>query len=334
VQRGWRWCLRPANLLTFAVAGLAVVVEIGLRQIGPPVEAWIAPGLFQPVVRDYLGGAVDWLSVQKVIEPLFLAPARWLLTVLVGAGLAGLLGVWLLSRRRPGTAAAWISPTDRQGLAYLYWLLLPPLAVLLFAADPEWKSPRYGLMLLPIFFLIAGGVVALAGRLVGAAIRRATTRRATTWGRPYQEWAGRIVLAATRETVPAYDWALAYVNGRQQPGDVVITFLCQASFYHLGRCDYLAIPTDYQGFAFQKEGQWVSGWDEVPIVDSAESLRRVLAAAPGAWFVIDEGRFRGRYTPEFVQAVLEGMELVAAEREMLVFHAPKTAISHLILIFP
>jgi hypothetical protein len=125
------------------------------------------------------------------------------------------------------------------------------------------------------------------------------------------------------ETVPAYDWAFDYVRAHEQRGDAVITFLCQAALFHLGRCDYLAIPTDYAGFAFRKDGRWVSGWDEVPIVDSAEALRRALAAAPGAWFVIDEGRFGRRYSPEFVQAVLHDMGLVARGREMLVFRTAR-----------
>ncbi|MBN1137400.1 MAG: hypothetical protein JXM73_12495, partial [Anaerolineae bacterium] len=130
-------------------------------------------------------------------------------------------------------------------------------------------------------------------------------------------------MAAVHETVPAYDWAFDYVRANEEPGDAVVTFLCQAAFFHLGRCDYLAIPTDYKGFAFEKDGRWVSGWDEVPIVDSAGALRQALAGAPRAWFVVDEGRFSRRYSPEFVQAVLDGMELVAHDREMLVFRGPE-----------
>ncbi|MEJ2207806.1 MAG: hypothetical protein P8129_02070, partial [Anaerolineae bacterium] len=44
-------------------------------------------------------------------------------------------------------------------------------------------------------------------------------------------------------------------------------------------------------------------------------------AAPRAWFVVDEGRFAGRYEDDFVQAVWDEMELVAAEQEMLVFRS-------------
>jgi len=49
----------------------------------------------------------------------------------------------------------------------------------------------------------------------------------------------------------------------------------------------------------------------------------VLVTAPHAWFVIDEGRFQRRYTPEFVQTVLDGMELAARDRELLIFRSAR-----------
>ncbi|HSJ54728.1 MAG TPA: hypothetical protein VLC52_13390, partial [Anaerolineae bacterium] len=130
-------------------------------------------------------------------------------------------------------------------------------------------------------------------------------------------------LAAARETVPAYDWAFAYVHEHQQPGDVVLTFLCPAAFWHLGRCDYLAAPTDFAGFAVERDGRWVSGWDLVPLVDSAAGLRQVLASAPRAWLVVDEGRLARRYDPEFLQVATTEMELVAHEREMVILLATR-----------
>ena len=317
VRRGWRWCLRPANLLTFALAGLSAAVEIRLRQIGPPVQAWVSPGVFQPESRQYLGAALDWPGIGKVLAPLLPAPVGWVLAAVVLIGLACLAAAWV---RKKQAAAA-------EGLAYLYWLLLPALAMLLFGVNPEWKSSRYGLMLLPIFFLIAGALLALAGRRL-LSVPDAIGPALAAWVRRLGLVAVVILIAAgswspamsaARETVPAYDWAFDHVRANEQPGDAVVTFLCQAAFFHLGRCDYLAIPTDYKGFAFQENGRWVSGWDEVPIVDSADGLRQALSAAPRTWLVVDEGRFSRRYAPEFVQTVLDSMDLVAHDREMLIF---------------
>jgi 4-amino-4-deoxy-L-arabinose transferase-like glycosyltransferase len=313
VQRGWRWCLRPTSLVTFALSGLSIVIEMLLRRLGPPVQAWQAPGVFEPLSRQYLGTALDWPGVIKVAQPLFLAPLRLPLTLLALAG----LGYLLLMRVRKG--ALWSK--EQRSLTYLYALLLPILVALFFVVDPSWKSPRYGFMLLPHYFLIVGVLVAQIGHWLLARLGR-------RWS-----WVGVTSLviliavaswpsavAATRETVPGYDWGFAYVEAHEQPGDVVITFLCPAAFLHLGRCDYLAIPADYNGFAFQKDGRWVSGWDEVPMLDSSDALKQALDNAPGAWFVVDKGRFPQRYSPEFVQAIWDDMDLVAMEQEVLVFH--------------
>jgi hypothetical protein len=387
LQRGLRWCLRPPNLAAFALAGAAILIEIGLRRIGPPVQAWLAPGVFQPAPPQYLGAGLDLPGAWKVLQPLFVTPVRLPLALLAIAGL-----VWLIVAGVQRVAGSRVNEYETAGrkrmepvpmrpfgsdsltpFAYLYFLLLPSLAVLLFGVDPDWKSPRYGLMLLPIFFVLAGGLLAALGRWLQhgllswggrrqaeqAGVARPSLQDEDDTGR--SDWAllqdedetghsegsrhdsrawlpllalaalvpaivlgsWTAALAATRETVPDYRWALDYVQERWQPGDVLVTWLCQAGLFEMGRCDYLAIPTDYQGFAFQKDGRWVSGWDEVPILDSADGLRQVLAAAPRVWFVIDEGRFQRRFTPEFVQAVSDGMELAAQDREMLVFRSSR-----------
>ncbi|MGQ9598799.1 MAG: ArnT family glycosyltransferase [Anaerolineae bacterium] len=325
IQRGWRWLLRPANLLTFLLSGLSVVIEALLRQIGPPVQARVAPGVLEPLTRQYLGIAFDAPGAQKALAPVFLTPTRLPLTFLLAIGIIYLLLTALSSKKHIRVQMS----QERKALSYLYALLLPALALLLFAIDPEWKSPRYSLMLLPHVFLIAAGVLVWLGRWIQSHLARMAGRRRATLG----AWVGAIAtviligltswpsaLAATRESVPRYDRAFTYVREHQQPDDIVITFLCPAAFWHLGRCDYLAIPTDFSGFAFQKDGRWVSGWDGVPILDSATGLQQAFDKARCAWFVVDEGRFATRYDAEFQQAVQEGMELVAAEHEVLVFH--------------
>jgi hypothetical protein len=345
VQRGWQWSLRPANWGAFALAGLSVLAEILLRGLGPPVQARLGPGIFQPQARQYLGTGIDWPGVAKVVEPLFLAPERLAPTLLVIAGMGWLLVRLALSRREG------VLDVHDRGLLYLYTLLVPVLLLLLFAVDPEWKSPRYGLMLLPHYFLIAAAVLVLVARGLPAFVARWASQKAGRQeaGQQQDERAGpaRLVparegrpaawlapaaavvlivatswpsaLAATRERVPDYGWAFEYVAGQVQPGDQVATFLCPAAFWHLGRCDFLAVPADYEGFAMQRDGQWVSGWDLVPIVDSAAGLGELLDAAPRVWFVIDEGRLAGRYDAQFVETLLQRTVLVAHERRMAIF---------------
>ena len=315
VQRGWRWCLRPASLATFGLASLSIFIEILLRRIGPPVQTRVTVGVFAPTTRQYLDAAVDPLGVQRMVESVFLTPMRLPVTLLILAGLGYLLLVWV---RKAGPERA----AERTALAYLYVLLLPVLAVLLFALSPSWQSPRYAFMLLPQLFLIAATVLTWLGQWL-----QIRTGHRWAWLAllavvvliAIGSWPSAI--AATQESVPAYDWAFGYVEDNRHPDDKVITFLCPAAFLHLGQCDYLDIPTDYSGFAFRKGGRWVDGWDGVPILDAAPGLKSALADAPRAWFVVDEGRFNHRYDAEFLQAVWDEMDLVAADQEMLVFQS-------------
>ncbi|HSJ57931.1 MAG TPA: hypothetical protein VLC95_12165, partial [Anaerolineae bacterium] len=327
VQRGWRWVARPANLAAFAIAGATPLIEIWLRRLGPPVQVRVAPGVLAPQVREYLGAGVDWAGVQKVIEPLLLAPSR-LPVVLLALGALVYVAIAALARRarRGAVHSAEQSIQVQRAMAYLLAIVIPVLALLLFAVDPEWKSPRYGLMLLPHLFLLAGAVAALIGQAVRRRLERASRAGgaldvvATTAAvvlAVAASWSGAV--AATRETVPDYDAAFATVAAHEEPGDVVITFLCPAAFWNLGRCDYLAIPEDFAGFAVQEGGRWVSGWDGVPLLDGGEALRQVLSQAPGAWLVVDEGRLASRYPPDLIQAVTEEMEIVWWEGEVLVF---------------
>jgi 4-amino-4-deoxy-L-arabinose transferase-like glycosyltransferase len=315
VQRGWRWSLRWANLLTFGLSSLAIVIEMLLRRIGPAAQGWVAPGVFESVGRQYLGAGIDWSGVQKIVEPLFLAPIYLPFTLLALVGLPALLLIW---KRKSES----VGPAEKLAAAYLYALVMPVLFALLFVVDASWKSPRYALMLLPHFFLIAASWLTWLGRWLQA---RSRLRLA---------WLGSTVIialivlgswpsavAATRASVPDYEWGFGYVEKHEQAGDLVVTFLCPAAFQHLGRCDYLAIPDDFVGFAFQENDRWVSGWDGVPILDSPEGLRAILGGSQQVWFVVDEGRFAGRYPADFLQAVWDGMDLVAAEREILVFHS-------------
>ena len=323
LQRGWRWCLRLPTLAALVLSGSSIAIEITLRRIGPPVQARVSAGVLVPLERQYLGAALDWPGIQKVVQPLFLTPLYLPLTALVLAGIGYLLLTWL----RPRPDSRQVQPLAQRPLLYLYALTLPTLALLLFVVDPEWKSPRYGLMLQPHYFLLGAILLVRLGGWLREWIGSRREPWQTLWGLAattvvvaliaLSSWP--LALAAATENVPGYDWAFAYVEEHQQPGEVVITFLCPAAFFHLGRCDYLAIPNDYAGFAFQQDGRWISGWDGVPLLDSGQDLRRALSAAPGAWFVVDEGRFTRRYDPDFVQAVLEEMDLVAAERRMVIF---------------
>jgi hypothetical protein len=190
--------------------------------------------------------------------------------------------------------------------------------VLLFVTDASWRNPRYLFMLLPELFLaLAAGLFAVWGVT--------SSERRRSW--VLLGVALAIVLvgswpdawAALHEEVAGYDRAFEYLATQRQPGDAVMTFVPQAAVLHLGSVDYLSVPTDFRGFAYQQEGRWLEGWDCIPMVDSPAGIAQALAAHQRLWFVVDEHRFHQRFPPEFVQAVWDGMDLVWRDHEVMIF---------------
>jgi 4-amino-4-deoxy-L-arabinose transferase-like glycosyltransferase len=308
LRRWWQTGLVAA----WIVAALGVLTELWFRQMGPPMVSYLGAGAYGPSGRVYVQPAWDWPGIRKTLEPLLTSPAVLGIAGLFAAGLA-LSVIRSKGRRRAIVPASWQRP-----LVYLLAVVALTLAGLLFVADPSWKSPRYLFMLLPIIFLaLAAGLLGLAGEspagrrwqwvLLGGALVAGV---AGSWPAAW---------AAAHENVAAYDDAFAYVAGQWQPGDAVMAFVPQASIFYLGECDYLSVPTDYRGFAYEQDGRWLEGWDGIPLVDSAAGLAEALAAHDRLWFVVDEHRFHTRFAPGFAQAVWAGMDLVWRNGQVMVF---------------
>ena len=308
LRRWWQSGLIAAWL----VAGSGVLAELWFRRLGPPMVSRLGEGTYGPSTRTYVQVALDWPGVLKTLEPILSSPA---ILGLLGF-LLGSLVYWLFWRRQ-GSAPLWPAGWGPP-LTYLAALLGFTLPVLLFVADPSWKSPRYLFMLLPAFYLV------LSAPLF------ALTRRFRLG--PFREW---IVLgvalawlamgfwpaaqAAAHEEVAGYDHAFETVAAQWEPGDAVMTFVPQAGLLHLDAADYVSVPTDYRGFAYQEGGRWLEGWDALQLVDSAEGVAGALAAHDRLWFVVDEHRFHTRFADGFVQAVWDGMDLVWRDHQVMVF---------------
>jgi 4-amino-4-deoxy-L-arabinose transferase-like glycosyltransferase len=317
VLRGW-W--RAGLIAAWIAAGLGVLVELWFRQLGPPMVSRLAEGVYGTSGRLYLQPAWDWPGIRKTLEPLLSQPA---VLGLAGALMVGLVAFGLQRRRsaRALLPAGWRAP-----LFYLAAVVGLALVVLLFLTDPSWKSPRYLVMLLPAFYLaLAAAAWALAEHFLRGQWGRWTVLSVGLLLMAAGSWPA--AWAAAHEEVAGYDRAFEYVAAQWQPGDGVMTFVPQAAILYLGRSDYVSVPTDYRGFAYEQDGRWLESWDGVPMVDSAagvsEALRSTASGAVAAqerlWFVVDEHRFHNRFAPGFAQAVWDGMDLVWRSQQVLVF---------------
>jgi len=308
LRRWWQTGLVAAWL----VAGLGVLAELWFRKLGPPMVSRLGEGVYGPSGRIYLQAAWDWPGIRKTLAPLLTWPPF--------LGLIALLGlVWLYAFFRRGRERGPLLPSGwRAPLRYLLGVVALVLPVLLFLADPSWKSPRYLFMLLPVVFLsLAAGLLAPLSHAAG--------ERRWRWGLVAVALAVVVVggwrpaWAAAHEEVAGYDRAFEYVASQWQPGDAILTFVPQAARLYLGQSDYVSVPTDYRGFAYEEGGRWLEGWDAIPLVDSGVGVSEALAAHDRLWFVVDEHRFHSRFPPDFVQAVWDGMDLVWHDGQVMVF---------------
>ena len=309
VLRRW-W--RSGLIVAWFVAALAVLTELWFRSLGPPMVSRLSEGVYGPSARAYIQVSLDWAGIQKTLEPILVSPA---ILGLIGCLLAGLV-YWLLRRRRNGASLCpqgWRSP-----LVYLVSILALTLPILLFVADPSWKSPRYLFMLLPILYLVLSACLF-------AVVRQFKMGRQREWVVlvvavvcvAAGSWAA--ARAAAREEVAGYDRAFEYLASQRQPGDAIMTFVPQASVLHLGDVDYLSVPVDFRGLAEQQDGRWLGGWDATPMVDSAAAVSKTLSAQDRLWFVVDDSRFHTRFAPGFTQAVWDGMDLVWHDNQVMIF---------------
>jgi 4-amino-4-deoxy-L-arabinose transferase-like glycosyltransferase len=337
--RGWRWWLQPGRLADLILSGAGLAARYWLQlalaqgQIG---------GLATITgTRPPLEPAGDWLVRLSGVGPFFLAPHRlpWTLLALLALGCA----IWTLRTRRPSRSGD--GPLSRphpriRAIAYAETCLLlslslwlVPLGMVLFLGS-TYQSPRYLVMLLPVFALTAAaGLHSGIDRLVGLGLPG-------SWRIPGSALASVALAlvflpgALTASSMPekGFQSALEYVGQRWQPGDRLATVAPAYSQVVLGRCDYFTLGSDYEEFVYRDDGgHLVDRWLGSPLVRTAAELRTLLDEPGRTWLVVDETRLRQRFDPGFAQAVWLEMELVEKVEGVMVFAtagAPEPAASH------
>ncbi len=317
--RDW---LRPAVWLDLGLLAVGLVVRFLLHQL-MILPGSGAPGQPRPFVA--LGG--DVLAGLQALSPFFFAPSRRLATALFGLGLSGLAVQlfrhgWAYLRR------------ERAHVASLSIFLLVVWTEMALVVGESWRRPRYLLLVLPWFFLVAAshadGMLRAAwgwcqrqwpglrsGRLaeVGAqALMIPAVIAVAAWGTP---WA----VLATRYEDYGYDLAFKSVRQQWLPGDAVATIVPSASLLYLDRCDYLAIENGFEGYTQERNGREVEGWGLVPLLQSPAELEVALAAHPRLWFVVDTMRFERNFSPGFRALVWQRMIPQSYQRGVLVFRS-------------
>lgn len=319
--RGWRWFLKPSVLLEGLLCIFGIGLNLYLGRLAHP------PG-WQPLGESYPNFAPSFspLRALKRYSPFFLGPDQLpfvgLLSLLALVG--AILILWIAWRRGIKSLVE-----KRGGYLFLYLLFGLAFLEMVFLVSPQRWSPRYLFMLSPHFFLMASGAVVWG---IEGVVGR--------WERHGRIWEVipllstlLIVVAVIAFSLPAslsaasqkewgYNLAFQYLRENYQEGDEVITFWSPVCELYLEEgCDYLAAEAHFSSYVRRENDHWIEYWVGVPFLTTDEELMEVIEGGRRVWFVIDEERFRTRYTDRFIQYVWDRMELVAKEDGVFIFLA-------------
>jgi 4-amino-4-deoxy-L-arabinose transferase-like glycosyltransferase len=344
--RGWRshlrWPVVVENVL--ALAGMAVSFYL-YRLMQPAGWSEVGEG------RGEVALSLDVATAWGRLKPFFFGPDQLpfvgVLTALLMIGLVYLaVRAW---REGPRTL---LDPGGQDGgMLFLSVLLVVVMIEMLFFVSEERLGARYLFMLGPVFFLVAAAalvrsmaflnrVLRVGTRLVGPAARYPLLASCVPI-------AGLLVLvtvfalpvsvAAAHRQELQYDAAFMYVREHMQEGDSVMTFATSPCVLYLGRCDYVAVEKEFHAYATQRGDYWVEAWAGAPILFSDDALEKAIEEADRMWFVIDQMRFRTRYSADFIQYVWDNMSLVARKDGVFVFLAepspyPSPKVEHVVSV--
>jgi 4-amino-4-deoxy-L-arabinose transferase-like glycosyltransferase len=336
LRRGWRWFFKRGVILANVVVFVGMVGSLYLyRRLRPPGWGEVGEGRLEIGVSFNLWGAI------QRYKPFFLGledlPFSALLTLLCALGVAYVL--WRLARQR---SFRMVLSGEAAPLAYLGLFFSLVVLEMFFVVNERRWSPRYFFIEAPIFYLVAINTASRAAAYGERWLRE--HGRLGFLGEGRRRWRAKsLVVAVTVALIglvswrPAtaliakgeygYDRAFQYVLENRRPGDAVMSFAVSPCALYLGEegCDYVAIEKDFHSYAIQRDDTWIEAWAGVPILFTDEDLHEVIEGHPRTWFVVDESRFRTRYTPEFIQYVWDRTELVAKEGGVFVFLAESPA---------
>jgi len=296
----WRKVFRWNVVLPFVIGAAGAVAFYLLSKYGQPGHLQT----LEQEGRSYLNLASDLLKGPQAFAPFFLDLHRLPFTLLA------LADVYFLFRPH----------FDRRSpLTYLYVVFGAFVLLVILLAGGFWQRERYLFLILPLFFLIGGKVLTRLLKRIPA-----LHQQPFAYLVPFVVliWVGLTGAPGAYVQEWGYDLAFRHLRDQDLPAeDRVITSMSTAANIYLGRNDAFAIQQGYEEYVVvpPEIGHPVDLWTATPMLTRTIEFVDLLATSPRLWFVTDGWRFQTRYEPDFIQTVLEQMDLVYDERGVLVF---------------
>ncbi|MGD8466422.1 MAG: glycosyltransferase family 39 protein [Anaerolineae bacterium] len=308
LNRSWRQLARRDIILPFVLAGVGAVVFYLMSRFGQP-------GHLETLQesRPYLDVTTDVLSGPQVFAPVLFALHRLPFTLLT------IGGVILLFRPRFDRGAP---------LTHLYVVFGTILLPLLILAGATWRNERYLFLLLPLLYFIAGAVTVRLLDRIGV-LRRTLAWQPVLLASVVALYIGLTGSYLAYQPEIGYDRAFRTLRDEFQPSDddVIVTVSPAGCAVYDAACDYFAMQRGYEEFVVSRpsDGAVADLWTATRLLTDTAEFVDLLEAGPPVWFLSDAWRFQTRYEAEFIQTVLDRMDLVYNEGGVLIYRSTEGA---------
>lgn len=336
------WFLRPSILPEGAALAAVIGLAVFVKRLGRPVG-------FDPLAENDSGSIMaelfktvsyqtafhfTWADTLEFLARQFGVPHHFWLSIatLVGAT----IGLIVHLRRRKFSKPQLLI-TNYQSPNYFIpflWLTFGLIIIeMVTLLEPFRRNPRYIVMYLPLFYLIAACAIfnfryiltALASYIPNFtpyALRN--TQRACTIASLlllslFTALGFNDLRIALLTPEPAYEQAFAHIRAHWQPGDALLTMNTPAAGLYLGHVDGFTVQNEADQFLLNASTAPVDRWLGAPWLGTAANFNAALNHSPRAWFVTDTIRqpvyFKGNW-----QAVINSqMEQVWAGDNVVVY---------------
>ncbi|MFN8456237.1 MAG: hypothetical protein U0401_16475, partial [Anaerolineae bacterium] len=342
------WFLRPAvvaeGLALIAVVGAAIMVKRLGQPLGAPAlgsaeseglpAALLGTVTYQTTLNFSWVDTVDFLAEQFGPPHLF-----WLAVVtLVGAAL-GII-TWLIAKKNQRISESanervselvhspFASSPPRSFTLFLWLIFGLILLEAVTLLNTSRQNPRYLVMFLPLFYLIAANSVSSitrhAPRLTLPAPRLTPhiappALLSLAWLVLFTLLSLSDLRVALVTPEPAYEHAFQFVQQNWQPKDALLTMNTPAADLYLGRADGFTVQTDADQFLLNRDTVPIDRWLGSPWVGTAAEFNAVLNAHPRTWFVIDTIRLPVYFKGDWQATINSQMEQAWSQDNALVY---------------